>query len=142
VSSLILFIIPFGGSSASVYRICGVSAPLAAFVLPLVMFFLAPIYPAMNSAVLTATPAAEHAQMAGLIMFFSAIGGIAGKTITGQMFSAYGGEGALYLSLISIGILVISLFYFDRLVEIRFVRTSSCATTRGSSLFPQSSRAE
>lgn len=119
VSALVLFILPLGGSSSTVYCLGNISAPLAAFVLPWVVFFLAPIYPAINSVALTATSPAEHARMSGLIMFFSAVGGIAGKMITSRVFAEYGGESALYLSLVSIGALVIALFYFDRLVERR-----------------------
>lgn len=90
-------------------------APLAAFIFPLIGLFLAPIYPAINSAILSALPTAKHGMMAGLIILFSALGGTTGSLITGSVFQHYGGQNAFYFSLIPISVLVVLLFIFKRL---------------------------
>lgn len=74
-------------------------APLAAYVLPLIGLLMAPIYPAINSVVLSSLPKARHAAMTGLIVVFSALGGTTGSFITGQLFAHVGGAKAFYLSL-------------------------------------------
>jgi predicted MFS family arabinose efflux permease len=53
--------------------------------------------------------------MSGLIVIFSALGGTTGSIITGNIFEAYGGETAFYFSLVPIGILMVCLFFFNRL---------------------------
>lgn len=90
-------------------------APLAAFVFPLIGLFLAPIYPALNSAILSALPTAKHGMMSGLIILFSALGGTTGSMITGFMFEHFDGQTAFYFSLIPIGILIVCLYFFRRL---------------------------
>jgi fucose permease len=90
-------------------------APLGAFVFPLIGFFLAPIYPAINSVILSSLPAKKQGAMSGLIVIFSALGGTTGSIITGNIFQAYGGQTAFYFSLLPIGILMISLFMFNRI---------------------------
>jgi predicted MFS family arabinose efflux permease len=53
--------------------------------------------------------------MSGLIVIFSALGGTTGSIITGNIFESYGGQTAFYFSLVPIGILIISLIFFNRL---------------------------
>ncbi len=89
--------------------------PLVAFIFPLIGLFLAPIYPAINSVILTNLPAHKHGAMSGLIVVFSALGGTTGSIITGNIFGIYGGQTAFYFSLIPITILFILLFIFKRL---------------------------
>lgn len=89
--------------------------PLVAFLFPVIGLFLAPIYPAINSVVLSNLPAHKHGSMSGLIVVFSALGGTTGSIITGNMFDAFGGQTAFYFSLIPISILIILLFIFKRL---------------------------
>lgn len=91
------------------------SAPLAAFVFPLIGLLIAPIYPAINSVILSTLPVQKHGLMSGLIIIFSALGGTTGSIITGNIFEKYGGEKAFYFSLVPITILVICLFLFRRL---------------------------
>jgi fucose permease len=91
------------------------SAPLAAFVFPLIGLFISPIYPAINSVILSALPARQHGAMSGLIVIFSALGGTTGSIITGHVFQAYGGKTAFYFSLIPIAVLITFLFLFNRL---------------------------
>ncbi len=91
------------------------TAPLGAFVFPLIGLFIAPIYPAINSVILSTLPPRQHGPMSGLIVIFSALGGTTGSIITGNIFEAYGGETAFYFSLVPIGILVTCLFFFNKL---------------------------
>jgi hypothetical protein len=53
--------------------------------------------------------------MSGLIVIFSALGGTTGSIITGNIFQAFGGQTAFYFSLVPIGILIVCLFFFNRL---------------------------
>lgn len=89
--------------------------PLVAFIFPVIGLFLAPIYPAINSVILSNLPKHKHGAMAGLIVVFSALGGFTGSKITGYIFGTYGGEKAFYLSLVPIIILIILLLFFKRL---------------------------
>ena len=91
------------------------TAPLGAFVFPLIGFLLAPIYPAINSTILSSLPKHQHGPMSGLIVIFSALGGTTGSIITGNIFEAFGGKTAFYFSLLPMGILLIALFIFNRL---------------------------
>lgn len=91
------------------------TAPLGAFVFPFIGLFLAPIYPAINSVILSTLPKAQHGPMSGLIVIFSALGGTTGSIITGNIFEAFGGETAFYFSLVPIGVLVVLLYFFNRL---------------------------
>lgn len=99
-------------------------APLAAFVFPFIGLFLAPIYPAINSAVLSALPPRMHGPMSGLIVIFSALGGTTGSIITGYIFEHFGGQKAFYFSLVPITILAISLFVFNKLQQRELAKTT------------------
>ncbi len=92
-------------------------APLAAFMFPLIGLFLAPVYPSINSAILTSLPKPKHGLMSGLIIIFSALGGTTGSLIMGSVFDAdkTGGQQAFYFSLIPIAVLIVCLFMFRRL---------------------------
>lgn len=91
------------------------TAPIAAFVLPLIGFFLAPIYPAINSAILSALPKPDHAAMTGLLVVFSALGGTTGSYLTGQVFETFDGQTAFYLTIVPMGLLLVALGGFKRL---------------------------
>jgi FHS family glucose/mannose:H+ symporter-like MFS transporter len=91
------------------------NAPLGAFVFPLIGLFIAPIYPAINSVILSSLPARQHGPMSGLIVIFSALGGTTGSIITGNLFEAFGGETAFYFSLIPIIVLIVCLYFFNRI---------------------------
>jgi len=84
-------------------------APMVAFVFPLLGLFMSPIYPAINSVVLSALPKARHAAMTGLIVVFSALGGTTGSFITGQVFAHLGGQTAFYLSLVPMAVLLLAI---------------------------------
>jgi MFS transporter, FHS family, glucose/mannose:H+ symporter len=88
--------------------------PVIAYVFPLIGFFLAPIYPLINSFVLSATEKVFHSPMASLLVFFSAIGGTLGSRLVGYLFKNIGGQKAFYFSLIPMAVLLLCLFFFYR----------------------------
>ena len=98
-------------------------ASLAAFLFPMIGFFISPVYPAINSVILSALPKHQHAPMAGLIVVFSALGGTSGSIITGTLFERLGGQSAFYFSLIPIGAVLLSLYLFKRSTERHAVQT-------------------
>jgi len=95
------------------------NAPLAAYVFPLLGLLMAPIYPAINSVVLSALPKSHHAPMTGLIVVFSALGGATGSLITGQLFAHFDGARAFYLLLVPMGLLLCSLVWFNRSIRLQ-----------------------
>jgi len=86
--------------------------PIIAYVFPLIGFFLAPIYPLINSFVLSATEKIFHSPMASLLVFFSAVGGTLGSRLVGYLFKNIGGHRAFYFSLAPMAILMLCLFFF------------------------------
>ncbi|WP_299216119.1 MFS transporter [uncultured Dokdonia sp.] len=91
--------------------------PLIAFAFPLVGLFIAPIYPLLNSVVLSALPKRLHSQMTGLIVIFSALGGTFGSRIIGHLFETQGPENAFYFTLIPMTMLLVFYFILKRLTE-------------------------
>ena len=89
-------------------------APIAAFIFPLIGLFMAPIYPVINSLILSALPRHRHAAMTGLIVIFSALGGTSGSLITAKAFAVLGGEVAFYLTLVPMAVILGALFFFRR----------------------------
>lgn len=83
-------------------------APLAAFLFPLIGLAMAPIYPALNSAILSAMPTEEQPAMVGLIVVFSALGGTTGSFIVGHVFAAFHGTIAFYTLLAPIAALALA----------------------------------
>lgn len=100
-------------------------APLPAFLLPLIGFFLAPVYPTINSVVLSALPKSRHASMTGLIVVFSALGGATGSFMTGQLFAQLGGQHAFYLTLVPAALLLAGLLGLKRLAATPQVEAAS-----------------
>jgi fucose permease len=113
-AALVIVALPMAEASRGVQVLTWANAPFAAFVFPLIGFCIAPVYPAINSVMLSALPARQHAPMAGLIVVFSALGGTTGSIITGHLFDAIGGQTAFYFSLLPITVILISLFLFKR----------------------------
>ena len=113
--ALVLVAIPLAREAATQTITGWGDAPFAVYIFPLIGLFLAPIYPAINSVILTTLPVNRHAVMSGLIVIFSALGGTTGSIITGQIFQHYGGETAFYFSLVPMTILLVCLFFFNRL---------------------------
>jgi FHS family glucose/mannose:H+ symporter-like MFS transporter len=89
-------------------------APLAAFLFPVIGLFMAPIYPGINSVMLSSLPKHQHSAMTGLLVIFSALGGTVGSMLTGTIFGAFDGRLAFYLTLVPIGGLLLSMYGFRR----------------------------
>ncbi len=117
MAGLILLVLPLAGELAREDGPKPFGLPLAAFLLPLVGLFMAPIYPAINSAVLSALPTRRQAAMTGLIVVFSALGGTTGSLITGFLFARLDGILAFYGTLVPIAGLAIALTVFRRLLR-------------------------
>jgi len=114
---LVIVALPLAGSNGGPVITTWAVAPLAAFVFPLIGFLIAPVYPAINSIILSALPTHQHGAMAGLIVVFSALGGTSGSMITGTLFEHFGGRTAFYFSLVPIFLIIVALFFFKRLSD-------------------------
>lgn len=91
--------------------------PLIGFVFPIIGLFIAPIYPLINSVILSSLPKYLHSAMAGLIIIFSALGGTLGSRIIGYLFEHIGGAKAFFFILIPMIILLLSLYMFNKTVK-------------------------
>jgi fucose permease len=90
-------------------------APWVVYIFPLMGLFLAPIYPTVNSVILSSLPTHQHSSMSGLIVVFSALGGTTGSLITGSLFEWVGGKTAFYFSLIPIFVLAACLLALNKM---------------------------
>jgi fucose permease len=111
-AALVLVAIPLANNTTGLIVTGWSTAPLATYIFPLIGFLIAPIYPAINSVILSSLPKKKHGYMSGLIVIFSALGGTTGSIITGNIFQAYGGQTAFYFSLVPISLLIILLIIF------------------------------
>ncbi len=127
---LMLFALPLASGHGPRPDMTWFNAPIPAYVLPLVGLTLAPIYPAINSVILSSLPRARHAAMAGLIVVFSALGGTTGSFIVGRLFGEIGGQKAFYTILIPMMGILIALFYLKRLTGEKS-SAQNVATSRG-----------
>jgi FHS family glucose/mannose:H+ symporter-like MFS transporter len=80
-------------------------APVAAFLFPAIGLMMAPIYPALNSAILSSMAPREQPAMVGLIVVFSALGGTTGSFVVGHIFAMFQGTIAFYVLLVPIAAL-------------------------------------
>ena len=103
------------GSTATILKLSEV--PFLGFVLPLIGLFIAPIYPLLNSTVLSHLPKSLHSPMSGLIIIFSALGGTLGSRIVGTLFENIGGVKAFYFLIIPILLLIVSVIIIRRLIK-------------------------
>ncbi|MCP9768257.1 MFS transporter [Lacihabitans sp. LS3-19] len=118
-SILILFIVlPKLATTGEVTMINSLSdVPFLGFVLPLIGLFIAPIYPLLNSAVLSSLPKKLHSPMSGLIIIFSALGGTLGSRIVGTLFESMGGVNAFYFLFIPIVLLIIFVLRIQAIIK-------------------------
>ncbi|MCZ8197773.1 MAG: MFS transporter [Flavobacterium sp.] len=93
------------------------NAPLVVYLLPIMGLFLAPIYPTVNSTILSSLPKHMHSSMSGLIVVFSALGGTTGSIITGHIFEAFDGTTAFYFSLVPVVVIFISLWILYKITD-------------------------
>ena len=115
--ALVTFLLP-QAVQATVGEITSIAdIPFIGFAFPLVGLFIAPIYPMLNSVVLSALPKRLHSPMSGLIIIFSAIGGTLGSRAIGYLFKNVGAESAFYYTLIPMGILLIAIFALKKLTQ-------------------------
>lgn len=112
---LVVLVIPLASKIHIASVDSWLGAPFVAYMFPLIGLLIAPVYPAINSVILSSLPLRQQGPMSGLIVIFSALGGTTGSIITGHIFEAYGGQTAFYFSLVPITILIISLIFFNRL---------------------------
>jgi FHS family glucose/mannose:H+ symporter-like MFS transporter len=89
--------------------------PMLGFILPLIGLFIAPIYPLLNSTVLSSLPKSLHSPMSGLIIIFSALGGTIGSRIVGELFESIGGAKAFYFLLTPMVLLIVFVLLIDRI---------------------------
>jgi len=114
-ATMVLFVLPQTQKLSPKEISTLADVPVIAYVFPLIGLFLAPIYPLINSFVLSATEKIFHSPMASLLVFFSAIGGTLGSRLVGYLFKNIGGQKAFYFSLIPMSILLISLIFFYKI---------------------------
>ncbi len=117
IAVLILLSLPLTRDIAPDAAVSWATAPMAAYIFPLIGLFMAPIYPAINSVMLSSLPKPQHASMTGLIVIFSALGGTTGSLITGFIFGAFDGQTAFYFSLLPVAGIMVTLFFFSRLSD-------------------------
>ena len=98
--------------------------PMLGFILPLIGLFIAPIYPLLNSTVLSSLPKNLHSPMSGLIIIFSALGGTIGSRIVGELFESIGGAKAFYFLLIPMVLLIIFVLLIDRISKKNVLKES------------------
>ena len=91
--------------------------PMIGFIFPLVGLFIAPIYPLLNSVILSALPKKMHSPMSGLIIIFSAIGGTLGSRLIGYLFKNVGGDKAFYYLLIPMAMMLVCFFILNSLTR-------------------------
>lgn len=114
-AALVLLSLPLSQGLTITEDISWFNAPLVVYIFPLMGIFLAPIYPTINSVILSSLPEHQHSSMSGLIVVFSALGGTTGSIITGNVFENFDGQTAFYLSLIPMTLLLIAVFVFRNL---------------------------
>lgn len=114
MGTLVILTLPLTNGIELDPNVTWLTAPVAAFIFPLIGLFMAPIYPAINSVMLSALPKHQHAAMTGLIVIFSALGGTTGSLITGLVFENFDGQTAFYFSLLPMAVILAALFIFKR----------------------------
>lgn len=111
---LIIIAMPLAKNEAGKNISGWLDAPIAAYIFPLIGLLLAPVYPAINSIILSSLPKPKHGLMSGLIIIFSAIGGTTGSLLTGYIFDKYNGQAAFYFSLLPVSIVIVLLILFNK----------------------------
>ncbi|MFZ4875319.1 MFS transporter [Janthinobacterium sp. Mn2066] len=117
MAAMVLLALPLTHDVVLDPHVTWATAPLATFLFPLIGLFMAPIYPGINSVMLSSLPKNQHSAMTGLLVIFSALGGTTGSLITGYVFGNFSGHFAFYLTLVPITIVLVTLFFFKRAVE-------------------------
>lgn len=114
-ATLVLIVLPMASNVPDMDVNSMKDLPLVSFLFPMIGLFLAPLYPLISSTVLSATDKTHHSALAGILTFVSALGGTLGSVIIGNLFDLLGGNKVFYLSLIPMTIILISLFFLNRI---------------------------
>ncbi|PWL27213.1 MFS transporter [uncultured Roseivirga sp.] len=115
--AIVLFILPKAVNANIEAVETLVDVPAIGYAFPLVGLFIAPIYPLLNSVVLSALPKKLHSPMSGLIIIFSALGGTLGSRIIGYLFRELGADQAFSYTLVPMVLLLIVIFVLKRLTD-------------------------
>ncbi len=114
---MVYFVLPMAVES----KISGVETlsdiPILGYAFPIVGLFIAPIYPLLNSVILTSLPKSLHSHMSGLIIIFSAIGGTLGSRLIGILFKQAGAAEAFKYTLIPMALLLLAIFVLKNLTK-------------------------
>ena len=117
MAAMVLLALPLTHDIVANPDISWSTAPVAAFLFPLIGLFMAPIYPGINSVMLSSLPKNQHSAMTGLLVIFSALGGTTGSFVTGYVFGNASGHAAFYLTLAPIALVLVTLYFFKRQVD-------------------------
>lgn len=115
VALMLIFVLPKAISTKISGIVSFLDIPFYGYAFPLIGLFLAPIYPLINSVILSAIPKKMHSPMAALIIVSSAIGGTVGSRIIGYLFKNIGAEYAFTYVLIPLATLTITLVVLYKL---------------------------
>ena len=91
------------------------AVPPLVFVFCCVGFFIGPIYPTLNSMVLSQLPLRLHSSMTGLIIVASALGGTFGSQLLGSLSARFSTHSAFHFPLLPMAALAGLLVLFHRL---------------------------
>ena len=111
---LLLIALPLAKDVVFQENVTWFTAPAAAFIMPMIGLFMAPIYPTIISVMLSELPKHRHSAMTGLIVIFSALGGTTGSFITAALFKNFDGHTAFRLMLVPLVAILVALFFFRR----------------------------
>ncbi len=111
---MVILVLPETGNVKPLGTDSLADVPLIGYIFPMIGFFLAPLYPLINSFVLSATEKPLHSPMASLLVVYSAVGGTLGSRLVGYLFKNIGGAKAFYFSLVPMAILVLCIIFFSR----------------------------
>ena len=112
---LVLLVLPLAKNIDAIEINSLADLPVVSYLFPLIGLFLAPLYPLVNSTVLSSVDKSKHSALAGILTFFSAIGGTLGSLLIGNLFDSLGGDKVFYLSLIPFGLMFIIFVVINRL---------------------------
>lgn len=120
---ILLYILPqLQGDIESIGEISSLAdVPTLGYILPLIGLFIAPIYPLLNSTVLSSLPKSLHSPMSGLIIIFSALGGTIGSRIVGELFETVGGANAFYFLLVPMVLLIVFVLIIDKMSKKKLI---------------------
>ena len=89
-------------------------APLAMYLFLAIGLFMAPIYPTLVSVLLSSSPKVRHAELMGLVVIFSALGGTTGSRLTAMLFSGLDGATAFGCMVLPIAVLAVGVTLLRR----------------------------